>query len=142
MMANDEIKNKLVSVLASQQAQGKTPEQAVENILQALGGRVGDVSRISVLTSTLIADVLYTVYQDATTHQQTAVILRKLGYAARDITVASHAIYPQLTAQEIGQLLQNSDIYPAIDRAALLDALVYANFPKAESEQAADALGI
>ncbi|KHT04405.1 hypothetical protein RC91_08555 [Pectobacterium brasiliense] len=141
-MANDEIKNKLVSVLASQQAQGKTPEQAVEHILQALGGRAGDVSRISVLTSTLIADVLYTVYQEAITYQQIAVILRKLCYAARDIAVASHAIYPQLTVQEIGQLLQSPEIYPTIDRAALLDALTYANFSKAESEQVADALGI
>ncbi|KHT42764.1 hypothetical protein [Pectobacterium brasiliense] len=141
-MANDEIKNKLVSVLASQQAQGKTPEQAVEHILQALGGRANEVSRISILTSTLIADVLYTVYQDAITYQQIAVILRKLCYAARDIAVASHVIYPQLTVQEIGQLLQSPEIYPTIDRAALLDALTYANFSKAESEQVADALGI
>lgn len=141
-MANDEIKNKLVSVLAAQQAQGKTPEQAVDHILQALGGRVGDVSRISVLTSTLIADVLYTVYQETIMHQQIAVILRKLGYAARDIAVASHTIYPQLSVQDIGQLLQISEIYPTIDRAALLDALTYANFSKMESEQAADALGV
>ncbi|MBA5603202.1 hypothetical protein H1224_19315 [Pectobacterium aroidearum] len=141
-MANDEIKNKLVSVLASQQAQGKTPEQAVDHILQALGGRAGDVSRISVLTSTLIADVLYTVYQDVITHQQVAVILHKLGYAARDIAVALHAIYPQLSAQDVGQLLQSPEIYPTIDRVALLDALTYAHFSKVESEQAADALGV
>ncbi|UMO88277.1 hypothetical protein HP572_01315 [Pectobacterium sp. PL64] len=141
-MANDEIKNKLVSVLASQQAQGKTPEQAVEHILQALGGRANEVSRISILTSTLIADVLYTVYQDEITHQQIAVILRKLCYAARDIATALHVIYPQLTAHEIGQLLQSPEIYPTIDRAALLDALTYATFSKVESEQVADALGI
>lgn len=141
-MANDEIKNKLVSVLASQQAQGKTPEQAVDHILQALGGRAGDVSRISVLTSTLIADVLYTVYQDVITHQQVAVILHKLGYAARDIAVALHAIYPQLSVQDVGQLLQSPEIYPTIDRVALLDALAYAHFSKVESEQAADALGV
>ncbi|MDY4386850.1 MULTISPECIES: hypothetical protein [Pectobacterium] len=141
-MANDEIKNKLVSVLASQQAQGKTPEQAVDHILQALGGRAGDVSRISVLTSTLIADVLYTVYQDVITHHQVAVILHKLGYAARDIAVALHAIYPQLSVQDVGQLLQSPEIYPTIDRVALLDALTYAHFSKVESEQAADALGV
>ncbi|WP_350317140.1 hypothetical protein OHK33_11135 [Pectobacterium aroidearum] len=141
-MANDEIKNKLVSVLASQQAQGKTPEQAVDHILQALGGRAGDVSRISVLTSTLIADVLYTVYQDVITHQQVAVILHKLGYAARDIAVALHSIYPQLSVQDVGQLLQSPEIYPTIDRVALLDALTYAHFSKVESEQAADALGV
>ncbi|MEQ9903456.1 hypothetical protein [Pectobacterium aroidearum] len=141
-MANDEIKNKLVSVLASQQAQGKTPEQAVDHILQALGGRAGDVSRISVLTSTLIADVLYTVYQDVITHQQVAVILHKLGYAARDIAVALHAIYPQLSVQDVGQLLQSPEIYPTIDRVTLLDALTYAHFSKVESEQAADALGV
>ncbi|MBG0749789.1 MULTISPECIES: hypothetical protein [Pectobacterium] len=141
-MANDEIKNKLVSVLASQQAQGKTPEQAVAHILQALGGRAGDVPRISVLTSTLIADVLYTVYQDVITHQQVAVILHKLGYAARDIAVALHAIYPQLSVQDVGQLLQSPEIYPTIDRVALLDALTYAHFSKVESEQAADALGV
>lgn len=141
-MVNDEIKNKLVSVLASQQAQGKTPEQAVDHILQAVGGRVGDVSRISVLTSTLIADVLYTVYQEAITYQQIAVILCKLGYSARDIAVASRAIYPQLGVQDIGQLLQAPAIYPAIERAALLDALTYAHFSKVESEQAADALGM
>ncbi|WP_409161523.1 hypothetical protein [Pectobacterium sp. B2J-2] len=141
-MANDEIKNKLVSVLAAQQAQGKTPEQAVDHILQALGGRAGDVSRISVLTSTLIADVLYTVYQDAITPQQVAVILRKLGYSARDIAVASHAIYLQLSIHDIGQLLQGPEVYPTIDRAALLDALTYANFSKVESEQVADALGV
>jgi hypothetical protein len=141
-MANDEIKNKLVSVLASQQAQGKTPEQAVDHILQALGGRAGDVSRISVLTSTLIADVLYTVYQDVITHQQVAVILHKLGYAARDIAVALHAIYPQLSVQDVGQLLQSPEIYPTIDRVTLLDALTYAHFSKVECEQAADALGV
>ncbi|MBA0168843.1 MULTISPECIES: hypothetical protein [Pectobacterium] len=141
-MGNDEIKNKLVSVLASQQAQGKTPEQAVDHILQALGGRAGEVSRISILTSTLIADVLYTVYQETITYQQIAVILRKLCYAARDIAVASHTIYPQLSVQDIGQLLQYPEIYPTIDRAALLDALTYAHFSKAESEQAADALGV
>lgn len=141
-MANDEVKNKLVSVLAAQHAQGKTPAQAVEHILQALGGRAGDVSRISVLTSTLIADVLYTVYQDGITHQQIAVILRKLGYAARDIAVAAHAIYSHLTVQDVAQLLQSPEIYSTIDRAALLDALIYANFAKAESEQAADALGV
>lgn len=141
-MANDEIKNKLVSVLAAQQAQGRTPEQAVDHILQALGGRAGDVSRISVLTSTLIADVLYTVYQDAIASQQIAVILRKLCYGARDIAVALHAIYPQLTAHDVGQLLQRAETDSALDRAALLDALSYANFPHAESELAAEALGV
>ncbi|MEH2920401.1 hypothetical protein ACFFL1_07670 [Samsonia erythrinae] len=103
-MGNDEIKNKLVSILASQQAQGRTPEQAVENILQALGGRAGDVSRISVLTSTLIADVLYTVYQETITYRQIALLLRKLGYADRDIAVALHASYPQLTTQDVDEL--------------------------------------
>ncbi|KHN53719.1 hypothetical protein [Pectobacterium fontis] len=141
-MENDEIKNKLVSVLAAQQTQGKTPEQAVEHILQALGGRAGDVSRISVLTPTLIADVLYTVYQDAITPRQIAVILRKLGYAARGIAAALHAIYPPLAAHDIGQLLQNPELYPTIDRAALLDALTHAKFSPAESEQVAEALGV
>ncbi|MFP9230017.1 hypothetical protein [Pectobacterium cacticida] len=140
-MANDEIKNKLVSVLASLQSQGNSPEQAVEHILQALGGLAGNVSRFPFLTSTLIADVLYSVYQEAITEQQIAVILHKLCYPARDIVVGLHTTYPLLAAQYIGEILMNPAIYLTLDRDTLLDAL-NAGFSKTESELAADALGM
>ncbi|PWC18041.1 hypothetical protein DDT52_15340 [Brenneria roseae subsp. roseae] len=95
-MAN-ELKDKLVAVLASLQEQGMTPEQAVEHILQAIGESVGDISQISIITPELITDVLCTVYQDDISARQIATILQRLGYDRQAVANALRKHFPELS---------------------------------------------
>ncbi|RLM21952.1 hypothetical protein BIY29_12950 [Brenneria alni] len=95
MVAN-ELKDKLVSVLASLQAQGMTPEQAADHVLQALGGSAIEISAISVITPGLIADVLRTVYQEAISARQIATILHQLGYDRQAVADTLREQFPEL----------------------------------------------
>lgn len=95
----DELQNKLVTALTSLREQGKTPTQAVEHMIQALGGHYHDISRISVLNAKLIADVLYTVYQGTITAQELAVLLRNMCYGGPDIALAIRTTF---TTQRLG----------------------------------------
>ncbi|MGK2888205.1 MAG: hypothetical protein ACSLEN_01040 [Candidatus Malihini olakiniferum] len=74
--------------LMSLRDQGKTPTQAVEHIMQALGMYYHDISRINVLNAKLIADILYTVYQGTIAAQEMAVLLRNMRYGRPDIALA------------------------------------------------------
>ncbi|MBJ7222707.1 MULTISPECIES: hypothetical protein [unclassified Brenneria] len=97
MVATNELKDRLVSVLAALQAQGMTPEQAVDHILQSFGGNVGEISAISVITPQLIADVLITVYQDAISARQIATILHRLGYDRQAVANTLREYFPELS---------------------------------------------
>ncbi|QCR07593.1 hypothetical protein [Brenneria rubrifaciens] len=101
-MAN-ELKDKLVSVLAALQTQGMTPEQAVEHILHSFGGRAGEISTISVITPGLIADVLLTVYRDAVSARQIAIILHRLGYDRQAVAGALRSFFPELSRPGDGE---------------------------------------
>ncbi|ATA25241.1 hypothetical protein BIY26_19570 [Brenneria goodwinii] len=94
-MAN-EIKDKLVSVLASLKEQGMTPEQAFEHILQAWGGSATEISHITVITPCLIADVLHSVYQDNISARQIALILQQMGYDRQAIAGTLRGLFPEL----------------------------------------------
>lgn len=95
-MAN-EIKEKLVAVVASLHERGMTPEQALEHILQAWGGAEKDIALISLITSELIADVLYSVYQDGISPRQIAMILQRLGYDRQAIADTLRTQFPELS---------------------------------------------
>ncbi|MCL2898189.1 IS66 family transposase [Brenneria tiliae] len=94
-MAN-EIKDKLITVVASLHEQGMTPEQALEHILQAWGGTAKDIALISPITPRLIADVLHSVYQDAISARQIATILQRLGYDRQAIADTLRGLFPEL----------------------------------------------
>ncbi|MCL2893150.1 IS66 family transposase [Brenneria tiliae] len=94
-MAN-EIKDKLITVVASLHEQGMTPEQALEHILQAWGGTAKDIALISLITPRLIADVLHSVYQDAISARQIAMILQRLGYDRQAVAGALREQFPEL----------------------------------------------
>ncbi|MDX5628215.1 MULTISPECIES: hypothetical protein [unclassified Brenneria] len=96
MMAN-EIKDKLIAVVASLHEQGMTPEQALEHILQAWGGTAKDIALIGLITPQLIADVLHSVYQDAISARQIAMILQQLGYDRPAIADTLRTLFPELS---------------------------------------------
>ncbi|MEC5319362.1 hypothetical protein VSX61_10480 [Brenneria populi subsp. brevivirga] len=95
-MAN-EIKDKLITVVASLHEQGMTPEQALEHILQAWGGTEQEIARIGIITPRLIADVIHSVYQDAVSARQIAMILQRLGYDRQAIADTLRGLFPELS---------------------------------------------
>ncbi|MCG8708599.1 hypothetical protein JHU04_001812 [Brenneria sp. 4F2] len=95
-MANA-IRDKLVSVVASLKEQGMTPEQALEHLLQAWGGAAQEIALISIITPQLIADVIHSVYQDAVSARQIAMILRQLGYDRQAIADTLRELFPDLS---------------------------------------------
>ncbi|MEC5345175.1 hypothetical protein ABRZ24_21540 [Brenneria populi] len=95
-MAN-EIKDKLITVVASLHEQGMTPEQALEHILQAWGGTAQEIARIGIITPQLIADVIHSVYQDAVSARQIAMILQRLGYDRQAIADTLRGLFPELS---------------------------------------------
>lgn len=95
-MAN-EIRDKLIAVVASLHGQGMTPEQALEHILQAWGGTAKDIVLISIVTPRLIADVIHSVYQDAVSARQIAMILQQLGYDRPAIADTLRGLFPELS---------------------------------------------
>lgn len=136
----DVLVDKLVTTLTSLRDQGKTPTEAVEHIILALGGHYADVARISVLNAKLITEVLRTVYQDKVSEQEVVVLLRNMRYAPLEIALALHTVFPTLGAQGVGTLLLGEQVYPQCERAQLREALLYAHFPADECEQALAAL--
>ncbi|WP_315708385.1 hypothetical protein [Brenneria uluponensis] len=139
-MMSTELKDKLVSVLSSLRENGFTPEEAVNHIIQALGSQYTDVSRINILTARLVVEVLQMAYEDDISAQNNGVILRKLGYVGRDVADSIHFCYPQLTPQDIGQIVLTSDAHSNIDRATFVAAMSYAGYCQQESEQVASML--
>ncbi|AUH02121.1 hypothetical protein CWC46_21415 [Prodigiosinella confusarubida] len=139
-MMSTELKDKLVSVLSSLRENGFTPEEAVNHIIQALGSQYTDVSRINILTARLVVEVLQTAYEDDISAQNNAVILRKLGYVGRDVADSIHFCYPQLTPQDIGQIVLTSDAHSNTDRDTFVAAMSYAGYHQQESEQVASML--
>ncbi|WP_192457587.1 hypothetical protein [Musicola keenii] len=131
-----DLKEKMVSVLSRIRERGYGPSEAVEHIIQSLGSRYNDVSKVNVLTPSLLADVIYTVYQEETSPLEIASILRVLGYAARDVAIGLHQQFPQLAPDEVGSFIMDDDVYPGIDRKTLIDALSYAGFSRQECDQA------
>lgn len=136
----DELVNKLVTALTSLRDQGKTPTQAVEHIILALGGHYADVARISVLNAQLITDVLCTVYQDEIRTPELVVMLRNMRYAPLEIALALHTSFPALDAHAVGALLLSEQAYPSCEQAQMREALLYAHFPAPDCEQALAAL--
>ncbi len=136
----DELQNKLVTALTSLRDQGKTPTQAVEHIIQALGGHYHDISRISVLNAKLIADVLYTVYQGTIAAQELAVLLRNMRYGGPDIALAIRTTFTTLDARAIGALLLDEQVYPESEKQEVHAALHHAQFAVPECDQAVEAL--
>ncbi|WJV54628.1 hypothetical protein PCO85_04040 [Prodigiosinella aquatilis] len=139
-MMSTELKDKLVSVLSSLRENGFTPEEAVNHIIQALGSQYTDVSRINILTARLVVEVLQMAYEDDISAQNNGVILRKLGYVGRDVADSIHFCYPQLTPQDIGQIVLTSDVHSNTDRATFVAAMSYAGYRQQESEQVASML--
>ncbi len=136
----DELQNKLVTALTSLRDQGKTPTQAVEHMIQALGGHYHDISRISVLNAKLIADVLYAVYQGKITAHELAVLLRNMCYGGPEIALALRTTFTTLDAQAIGALLLDAQVYPESEKQQVHDALRHAKFAVPECDQAVEAL--
>ncbi|KHN56054.1 hypothetical protein OGM23_09150 [Dickeya fangzhongdai] len=135
-----DLRDKMVSVLARIRERGYGPEEAINHIVQSLGSRYSDVSKVNVLTSKLIADVIHSTYQDETSPQEIAGIIRMLGYASWDVVGGIHEQFPQLTAEEVGRLVLHEKVYPNTDRAAFISAMTYGGFSREESEQAANSL--
>ena len=136
----DELQTKLVTTLTSLRDKGRTPTQAVEQIIQALGGHYQDVHRISVLNATLISDVLYSVYQEALSPQELTILLRNMGYEPQDIALAMHTSFATLNAQAIGALLLDAQVYPQTEKQEIHLALRFARFPAPECDRAVAAL--
>lgn len=93
----DTLKEKLVMALVSLRDEGKTPEQAVLQIIQAFGGSYADVARISMLNVGLVAEVLYSVYQDTITAREIAAILLKMGNPAQDVVTTVRGYFHNKT---------------------------------------------
>lgn len=136
----DELQNKLVTALTSLRDQGKTPTQAVEHMIQTLGGHYHDISRISVLNANVIADVLYTVYQGKIVAHELAVLLRNMCYGGPDIALALRSTFTMLDAQAIGALLLDTQVYPESEKQQVHHALHYAKFAVPECDRAVEAL--
>ncbi|MBX9447635.1 hypothetical protein [Dickeya chrysanthemi] len=135
-----DLRDKMVSVLTRIRERGYGPEDAINHIVQSLGSRYSDVSKVNVLTSKLIADVIHSTYQDDTSPLQVAAIIRVLGYAAWDVVGGIHEQYPQLTPEEVGRVLLDEKVYPKTDRTAFISAMTYGGYTREESEQAANSL--
>ncbi|QIZ46037.1 hypothetical protein [Dickeya zeae] len=138
-MFND-LRDKMISVLTRIRERGHGPEDAINHIVQSLGSRYSDVSRVNVLTSKLIADVIYSTYQDETSPLEIAAIIRMLGYASRDVVGGIHEQFPQLTPEEVGRLVLHEKVYPKTDRASFIAAMTYGGYSREESEQVAKSL--
>ncbi|NKI76311.1 hypothetical protein Dpoa2040_003654 [Dickeya sp. CFBP 2040] len=135
-----DLRDKMISVLTRIRDRGYGPEDAINHIVQSLGSRYSDVSKVNVLTSKLIADVIHSAYQDATTPLEIAEILRILGYASRDVVGGIHEQFPQLTPEDVGRLVLHERVYPSSSRASFIAAMTYGGFSNEESEQAAKIL--
>ncbi|MGM3175552.1 hypothetical protein [Dickeya lacustris] len=138
-MFND-LREKMVTVLARIRERGYGPQEAIMHIVQSLGSRYSDVSRVNVLTSKLIADVIYSTYQDETSALEIAGIIRILGYASRDVVGGIHGQFPELTPEEVGRIVLNEQVYPNIDRSTFVAAMTYGGYSREESEQVATLL--
>ncbi|SLM61856.1 MULTISPECIES: hypothetical protein [Dickeya] len=138
-MFND-LREKMVTVLARIRERGYGPQEAITHIVQSLGSRYSDVSRVNVLTAKLIADVIYSTYQDETSAQEIAGIIRMLGYASRDVVGAIHEQFPELTPEDVGRIVLNEQVYPNTDRSTFVAAMTYGGYSREESEQVASLL--
>lgn len=139
-MMSDELQNKLVNALISQRDKGKTPTEAVENLLLALGAHYHDVARISVLNAKLIGEVLISVYQDKLAALELASLLRNMHFAPPEIASGLHANFTAMDAQTIASLLLHEQVYPQCNKEQIREALHYVRFSDHDCDQALAAL--